>query len=77
MQAVRELALQADPRITESVKWSTSTCEYKGNIFSFNPAKNFVSLPFHTGAKQPGKHLTRLGTGRHPVELFDPVDPCG
>ncbi len=56
MQAVRTVALEADPRIEESIKWSTPTYSYKGNIFSFNPAKKFVSLLFHTGARIPGDH---------------------
>ena len=56
MQAVREVSLAADPRITESIKWSTPTYSYRGNIFSFNPAKRFVSLLFHTGAQIPGTH---------------------
>jgi hypothetical protein len=63
MQAVRRIALGADPRITETVKWSTPTYEYKGNIFSFNPAKNFVSLLFHTGAKLPGTFPGLEGDG--------------
>jgi hypothetical protein len=63
MQAVRELALKIDPRITESIKWSTPTFEYKGNIFSFNPAKKFVSLLFHTGAHIPGNHKGLEGDG--------------
>ena len=63
MQAVRELALNADPRITESIKWSTPTFEYKGNIFSFNPAKKFVSLLFHTAAHLPGKYRGLEGDG--------------
>ena len=63
MQAVRDLALDADPRIEESIKWSTPTFSYKGNIFSFNPAKNFVSLLFHTGAKIPGDHAGLEGDG--------------
>lgn len=63
MQAVRDLALDADPRIVESIKWSTPTFSYKGNIFSFNPAKNFVSLLFHTGAKIPGDHPGLEGDG--------------
>jgi hypothetical protein len=63
MQAVRELALAADPRITESIKWSTPTFEYKGNIFSFNPAKKLVSLLFHTGAHLPGNHKGLEGDG--------------
>jgi hypothetical protein len=56
MQEVRKITLRADPRISESIKWSTPTYEYKGNIFSFNPAKRFISLLFHTGAKIPGDH---------------------
>lgn len=63
MQAIREMTLAADKRITESVKWSTPTFSYKGNIFSFNPAKNFVSLLFHTGALIPGKHRGLKGDG--------------
>lgn len=63
MQAVREIALDADPRIEESIKWSTPTFSYKGNIFSFNPAKNSVSLLFHTGAKIPGEHAGLEGEG--------------
>jgi hypothetical protein len=63
MQAIREVTLAADSRITESIKWSTPTFSYKGNIFSFNPAKNFVSLLFHTGARIPGKHRGLDGDG--------------
>lgn len=63
MQAVRDIALAADPRIEESIRWSTPTYSYKGNIFSFNPAKKFVSLLFHTGAKIPGDHPGLEGEG--------------
>jgi hypothetical protein len=63
MQAVREVALSADPRITESIKWSTPTYSFEGNIFSFNPAKKFVSLLFHVGARIPGDHPGLEGEG--------------
>ena len=63
MQAVREIALAADPRIEESIKWSTPTYVWKGNIFSFNPAKKLISLLFHTGAKIPGDHPGLEGEG--------------
>lgn len=63
MQEVRKLTLGEDPRITESIKWSTPTFEYNGNIFSFNPAKRFVSLLFHTGAKIPGDFAGLEGDG--------------
>jgi hypothetical protein len=57
MLAVRGVILEADPRITESVKWSTPTFEFRGNLASFQPkAKKFVSLLFHRGAEIPGDH---------------------
>lgn len=57
MLAVRRVILGSDPRITESVKWSTPTFEFRGNLASFQPkAKQFVSLLFHRGAEIPGDH---------------------
>lgn len=57
MLQVRQAILEADERITETVKWSTPTFEYKGNIASFQPkAKQFVSLMFHRGSEIPGNH---------------------
>lgn len=35
-----------------------------GNIASFSPAKNFVSLMFHRGAELPGKHPRLEGDGQ-------------
>ena len=63
-QLVREIILGADPRVTESIKWKTPTFDYKGNIISFNPSKNFVSLLFHRGAEIPGKHPRLEGDGK-------------
>ena len=63
MQAVRAIAL-SDPRVEESIKWKTPTFSYKGNIFSFNPAKKFVSLLFHRGAEVPGDHPMLEGDGK-------------
>jgi len=63
MQAVREIALE-DPRVEESIKWSTPTYSYRGNIFSFNPAKKLVSLLWHRGAEVPGDHPMLEGDGK-------------
>lgn len=63
VQKVREVILGCDDRITETIKWSTPTFMYRGNIASFNPAKKFVSLLFHTGAKIPGDHAGLEGDG--------------
>ena len=57
MLHVRYLILEADERISESIKWKAPTFEFKGNLVSFQPrAKKFVSLMFHRGAEIPGNH---------------------
>ena len=63
MRRVREIILEADPRIEECVKWQTPTFTFEGNIASFNPAKKFVSLLFHRGAEIPGDHPRLEGDG--------------
>jgi len=64
MQRARRLILEADPRVTESIKWQTPTFSFGGNIASFNPAKKQVSLLFHRGAEIPGDHPRLVGDGR-------------
>jgi hypothetical protein len=56
LRRAREIILGADDRVAESIKWKTPTFAYKGNIASFMPAKNVVSIMFHRGAEIPGKH---------------------
>jgi hypothetical protein len=57
MLLARQIILQADDRISESIKWSSPTFEFKGNLASFQPkAKQFVSLMFHRGSEIPGNH---------------------
>ena len=63
---VREILLDADPRIGEVIKWSTPTFDYKGNLASFQPrAKQFASLLFHEGASIPGDFPRLSGGGEH------------
>ncbi|RPH35835.1 MAG: DUF1801 domain-containing protein [Chloroflexi bacterium] len=63
---VREIVLDADPRITETIKWSTPTFMYLGNLMSFQPrATRFASLLFHEGASIPGDHPHLDGGGDH------------
>ena len=64
MQLARTIILGADERVTESIKWKTPTFAYKGNIISFNPAKQHVSLMFHRGAEIPGDHPRLEGDGK-------------
>ena len=64
MRRVRAVILGADSRVTESIKWQTPTFSFNGNITSFNPSRNFVSLLFHRGAEIPGDHPRLEGDGR-------------
>jgi len=54
VQAVRRIILDADLRMTETIKWKSPTFMYKGNLASFYPkSTQHVSLMFHTGAALP------------------------
>jgi hypothetical protein len=64
MRRAREIILDADGRVTETIKWKTPTFAYKGNIASFNPSKHVVSIMFHRGAEIPGDHPRLEGDGR-------------
>ena len=51
IERVREIILSVDDRMEESIKWSSPTFMYKGNMASyFMNAKKHVSLMFHKGA---------------------------
>ncbi len=50
IQRVREIILETDDRVEETIKWSSPTFMFKGNIASFfMNAKKQVSLMFHKG----------------------------
>lgn len=53
MLRVREIFLGADPRIEETIKWSTPTFMHKGNIASFNPAKKTGQPAIPQGRRDP------------------------
>lgn len=64
VERVREMFLDADPRLGEVIKWSTPTFVYRGNLASFQPrSKQFASILFHTGASIPGDHSILEGGG--------------
>lgn len=64
VQRVREIVLDADPRIEETIKWQAPTFMYRGNLASFYPkSKQHASLMFHQGAQIPGDHPRLEGTG--------------
>lgn len=64
VMAVRLAMLEADGRLTETIKWQAPTFIYKGNLMSFFPkAKAHASLMFHTGASIPGTYPSFEGEG--------------
>jgi hypothetical protein len=61
---VRDIALGADNRVDECIKWQAPTFIYKGNIASFFPkSRQHASLMFHQGASIPGRHPLLTGGG--------------
>lgn len=64
VERAREIVLGADDRIGETIKWSTPTFVYKGNLASFYPkSAKHVSLMFHTGASLPDPYGVLEGDG--------------
>lgn len=64
LRRARDIILEADSRVTESIKWNTPTFAYRGNIASFNPSKKLVSIMFHRGSEIPGDHPRLEGDGK-------------
>jgi hypothetical protein len=64
MRRARDIILGADSRVTECIKWKTPTFAFRGNIASFNPSKNLVSIMFHRGSEIPGDHARLEGDGK-------------
>jgi hypothetical protein len=64
IRSVREVVLEVDARIGETIKWKSPTFVFEGNIASIDPrSKKHVSLMFHQGAKLPGTHPELEGGG--------------
>jgi hypothetical protein len=77
---VRQSVLEADQRISETIKLSAPTFAFNGNLASFQPkARQFVSLMFHRGSEIPGEHpglegdspLVRIMRFRNEAEVYE------
>ena len=56
MQRLREIILDADPRMEECIKWQAPTFTYKGNLASFLPkSKQHASLSASKARRAPSK----------------------
>jgi hypothetical protein len=65
IDAVRTVFLEADERLTETIKWKSPTFMYEGNLASIDPkAKRHVAVLFHRGAEIPGEHPLLEGEGK-------------
>jgi hypothetical protein len=64
LRRARRIILRADDRVTESIKWSAPTFSFKGNIASFIPSTNVISIMFHRGSEIPGEHPRLEGDGK-------------
>lgn len=72
--AMRDIILDADARVTETIKWQAPTFVYEGNIASFFPkSKQHASLMFHKGAEIPGNFPNLLGDGKE-ARTFKVID---
>lgn len=77
VQAVREVMMAADARVSEDIKWQAPTFIYKGNIASFFPkAKKHASLMFHKGAEIAGDFPSLEGDGKEArsMKFLDAAD---
>ena len=65
VHAIRLIILEADERVTETIKWQAPTFVFNGNIASFFPkAKKHASLMFHKGAEIAGEFPSLEGDGK-------------
>lgn len=76
INTVREIILSVNDEITETIKWSSPTFIYKGNMASFfMNAKKHVSLMFHKGAIIIDKNGLLEGDGKEGrVAKFDNME---
>ena len=64
VQRVREIIMESDERMDETIKWQAPTFTFNGNLASFFPrSKKHASLMFHTGAEIPGDFPNLEGDG--------------
>ena len=65
IETVRNVFLEPDERVTETMKWKSPTFMYEGNLASIDPkARKHVAVLFHRGAEIPGQHALLQGEGK-------------
>ncbi|NQT74302.1 MAG: DUF1801 domain-containing protein [Chloroflexi bacterium] len=62
--ALRDVVFEAEPAITESIKWSRPVYSKRGNICSIDPAKDHLNLGFFNGVNLQDTAGLLEGTGK-------------
>ena len=63
-EAIRKLVFEADPDLSEAIKWGNPTYEKQGRVCYLATTKNYVSLGFFNGAGLTDPHGRIEGTGK-------------
>ncbi len=63
-EAIRKLVLEAEPDLTESIKWGNPTYEKQGRVCYLAATKGYVSLGFFNGASLTDTEGRIEGTGK-------------
>ena len=63
-EAIRKLVLEAEPNLSESIKWGNPTYEKQGRVCYLAATKSYVSLGFFNGAGLTDPDGRIEGTGK-------------
>ena len=63
-EAIRKLVLEAEPDLSEAIKWGNPTYEKQGRVCYLAATKGYVSLGFFNGASLTDTQGRIEGTGK-------------
>ncbi len=63
-EALRNLVVEAEPDLSEAIKWGNPTYEKQGRVCYLAATKSYVSLGFFNGAGLTDPHGSIEGTGK-------------
>lgn len=63
-EAIRKLLLEAEPDLSEAIKWGNPTYEKQGRVCYLAATKGYVSLGFFNGASLTDTQGRIEGTGK-------------
>jgi hypothetical protein len=63
-QELRKLIHEAEPQVTETIKWGAPFFEYAGPLCSVSTAREFARIVFMRGAELPSSPLFEAGEAK-------------